>query len=276
MRIERIVLEDHGDVPALWFNIVDDTPADDDFPFGYLFQSSDHSQKGRLAAAGGAEQHDKRTILDRRIDAMQDLDAAESLDDRTDLDRGHGAFPPNRTPDYSPRIGTCSRSYIGRLSSVFMAPQTLQTRWFATSGTGSRSGNTRISGCPRFMYERAWPLIWLRARGSASEREDDGARRRVAADTLTRSSVGERTIRIFRAGSERHCGRNNEGLAVVLPQSKCDRLVVRGWDRKIGIDPILEIRRQFKWGAHSWRAPKPELVVIIEVHNYAVMVAVII
>ena len=38
------------------------------------------------------------------------------------------------------------RACIGRLSSSFLAPQTLQTRWFATSGTGSRVGNPSDSG----------------------------------------------------------------------------------------------------------------------------------
>ena len=38
------------------------------------------------------------------------------------------------------------RACIGRLSSSFLAPQTLQTRWFATSGTGSRFGNPSDSG----------------------------------------------------------------------------------------------------------------------------------
>jgi hypothetical protein len=50
------------------------------------------------------------------------------------------------------------RACIGRLSSSFLAPQTLQTRWFArtlqtrwfaTSGTGSRFGNPSDSGSIR-------------------------------------------------------------------------------------------------------------------------------
>jgi hypothetical protein len=32
------------------------------------------------------------------------------------------------------------------LRSSFLAPQTLQTRWFATSGIGSRFGNPSASG----------------------------------------------------------------------------------------------------------------------------------
>ena len=38
------------------------------------------------------------------------------------------------------------RACIGRLSSSFLAPQTLQTRWLATSGTGSRFRNPSDSG----------------------------------------------------------------------------------------------------------------------------------
>jgi hypothetical protein len=41
----------------------------------------------------------------------------------------------------TPSTLASGRACIGRLSSSFLAPQTLQTRWFATSGTASRFGN---------------------------------------------------------------------------------------------------------------------------------------
>jgi hypothetical protein len=48
-------------------------------------------------------------------------------------------------------LGTLAsgRACIGRLSSLFLAPHTLQTRWFATSGTGSRFGRSRLTASIR-------------------------------------------------------------------------------------------------------------------------------
>jgi hypothetical protein len=56
---------------------------------------------------------------------------------------------PNHHLGYLPVTpGTLAsgRACIGRLRSSFLAPQTLQTRWFATSGIGSRFGNPSASG----------------------------------------------------------------------------------------------------------------------------------
>jgi hypothetical protein len=51
VRIERVGLEDHCDVPGTGREIVDDLAADSDFARADLFQSGDHPKRGRLPAA---------------------------------------------------------------------------------------------------------------------------------------------------------------------------------------------------------------------------------
>ena len=56
VRIEGVVLEDHGHIPILGKGLVDQAFSDEDLAFGDLFQSGDHPQGGRLAAAAGTDE----------------------------------------------------------------------------------------------------------------------------------------------------------------------------------------------------------------------------
>ena len=51
VRIERVVLEHHGDVAVLRRHVVDDVAADGDLAAGDVLQARDHAQRRRLAAA---------------------------------------------------------------------------------------------------------------------------------------------------------------------------------------------------------------------------------
>jgi hypothetical protein len=75
----------------------------------------------------------------RSLDSLPALSclAAREL---TQRDHQRGYLP------VTPGTLASGRACIGRLSSSFLAPQTLQTRWLATSGTGSRFGNPSDSG----------------------------------------------------------------------------------------------------------------------------------
>jgi hypothetical protein len=53
VRIERIVLEHHGDVALLGFQVIDHAIADDDLSAADLLQPCDHAQQRGLAAAEG-------------------------------------------------------------------------------------------------------------------------------------------------------------------------------------------------------------------------------
>ena len=56
---------------------------------GDVLQPGDHAQQGRLAAAGGADQHDELAVLDRDRHAVQDLKAAKRFAHVADLHRRH-------------------------------------------------------------------------------------------------------------------------------------------------------------------------------------------
>ena len=99
MRIERIILEHHGDVALFGRHIVDDALADGDLAAGDAFEPGDHAQKRGLAAARRADQHDEFAIRDIDAHTMEDLGAAIGLARVTNLDFGHAwAILPFRTP----------------------------------------------------------------------------------------------------------------------------------------------------------------------------------
>ncbi len=62
VRIERIVLEDHGDVAIGRLDIVDDAAADLHLAFGNAFKTGDHAQQRGFAAARGTDKHDEFAV----------------------------------------------------------------------------------------------------------------------------------------------------------------------------------------------------------------------
>src|SRR6266853_1598063 len=79
VRVERVVLEHHGDVALLRCDAVDDALADRDPAGGDLLQPGDHPQERRLAAARRAHQHAELAVLDPDVHAVHDLGRAEAL-----------------------------------------------------------------------------------------------------------------------------------------------------------------------------------------------------
>ena len=75
MRIERVILEHHGDVAIGRLELVDDAPADIDLAAGDGLKPGDHPQQRRLAAAGGADQHAELAVADVEVDALDGLEA---------------------------------------------------------------------------------------------------------------------------------------------------------------------------------------------------------
>ena len=53
--VERVILEDHGDIAIGWFHIVDDAPPNRDGAPADRLQSRDHAHRGRFAAPRGAD-----------------------------------------------------------------------------------------------------------------------------------------------------------------------------------------------------------------------------
>src|SRR4051812_14426666 len=89
MRIERVVLEHHRNVALFRLDIVDDAIADRNGPRGDVFEPGEHPQQGRLAATGGADQHDELAIIDRNRHAVQNFKIAERLPHVANLYRRH-------------------------------------------------------------------------------------------------------------------------------------------------------------------------------------------
>ncbi len=57
---------------------------------GDRLEAGDHAQQRGLAAAGGADEDDELAVLDAEVDAVDDLDGAEALDDAAELEVSHG------------------------------------------------------------------------------------------------------------------------------------------------------------------------------------------
>ena len=93
MRIERVVLEHHRNVALFRLDIVDDAITDRNGSRGDVFQAREHPQQGRLAATGGADQHDELAILDRNRHAVQNFKIAERLSHVANLYRRHRLSP---------------------------------------------------------------------------------------------------------------------------------------------------------------------------------------
>ena len=93
VRIQRIVLEHHGDVALFGSNSVDDSAADVDFAFADFLETRDHPQQRRLAAARRANQHTEFAVRDFDVDAANDVGRTETLMHGRDSYRCH--LPPS-------------------------------------------------------------------------------------------------------------------------------------------------------------------------------------
>ncbi|MNT53635.1 hypothetical protein D3C72_1907270 [compost metagenome] len=89
VRVERIVLEDHGDLPVLRVQIGHVLAADQHLAGGRRFEPGDHAQACGLAAAGWTEQADELAVGDREADVGQGVEGAEALGNVLEFDRGH-------------------------------------------------------------------------------------------------------------------------------------------------------------------------------------------
>ena len=91
--VERIVLEDHGDVAVFRRDIVDAFAADADLARCDVFQPGDHAQCGALAAARGADEHDEFVVGYVEVDAAHGLGAVEGLAQGAERNVGHLLTP---------------------------------------------------------------------------------------------------------------------------------------------------------------------------------------
>ena len=64
MRIECIVLEDHGDIAILGRNVVNDFIANTYGAVRDFLEPGNHAKRGRLPTARRADEHDEFAVLD--------------------------------------------------------------------------------------------------------------------------------------------------------------------------------------------------------------------
>src|SRR5690606_28723344 len=91
VRVERVVLEHHGDAALGGGKLVDALAVDVDRAAVDLLQPGDGAQQGGLAAAGRADEDGELLLLDRQVDAADHLHVAEALHQLVDLHIGHAA-----------------------------------------------------------------------------------------------------------------------------------------------------------------------------------------
>ncbi len=70
VRIKRIILEHHRDIPVLGRHIIDQLVPDINFTVGDLLQTRDHTKRRRFATARGADKHDELAALDVEVDII--------------------------------------------------------------------------------------------------------------------------------------------------------------------------------------------------------------
>ena len=94
VRVERVVLEDHRDVPVLRRQVVDDLAVDHHAPGRDRLETGDHPERGRLPAARRPDEHDELAGGDLEVRSRHGLRAV-GIDLRQALERdlGHGSSP---------------------------------------------------------------------------------------------------------------------------------------------------------------------------------------
>ncbi len=89
MRIQGVALEHHGDAAFDRRQFVHAYAANLQLAFADVFQARDRAQQRGLAAARGADKHDKLAVVDLQIDAVQRGDIAKAFLDVLEANRGH-------------------------------------------------------------------------------------------------------------------------------------------------------------------------------------------
>src|SRR5208282_5590064 len=110
--VERIGLEHHSEPPLRRADCGGVLAVDEDLSRRHVLETSDQAQKGRLAAAGRPDEDGELAVLDVEINAVDDVDGAERLPDRLELDAAHRRILP--LPATLPR----RRSVPGRAASA--------------------------------------------------------------------------------------------------------------------------------------------------------------
>jgi hypothetical protein len=97
--VQRVVLEDHRDVPVARVEPVHDAVADPHLALGDVLEPGDHPQRRRLAAAGGADEDHELPVGHLEAEAGERARAVViDLADVRERDRGHQRTAPAVIP----------------------------------------------------------------------------------------------------------------------------------------------------------------------------------
>ena len=72
-------------------DVVDDPVADQDPPVGHVLEPGEHAQRGRLAAARRADEHEELAVGDVDVEVVDGRGVVEALGHVLVRDRGHQA-----------------------------------------------------------------------------------------------------------------------------------------------------------------------------------------
>jgi len=97
VRVERVVLEHHGDVAVLGRHVVDHVAADRDVAAADLLEPGDHAQGRALAAARRPDQDDEFLVGDVEVDTANGQNFVVFLDDFTQRYLSHCPLSFGRT-----------------------------------------------------------------------------------------------------------------------------------------------------------------------------------
>ena len=90
MRVQSVVLEDHGKVAVLGSQIVHGFPVNQQLPGGDVLQPDNHAQGRRLTAPGRTDEDHELAVSDVQIDVFDSLKTVSVLlDDVLEGDLGH-------------------------------------------------------------------------------------------------------------------------------------------------------------------------------------------
>ena len=91
VRVERVALEDHGDVPLARGEVVDHALGDPDLALADLLEAGEHAQRGRLAAPRRSDEDHELAVLDLQVEVLDGpRTVVVDLRDALVRDRSHG------------------------------------------------------------------------------------------------------------------------------------------------------------------------------------------
>ena len=90
--INGVILEDHRDIALGGIHVGDVLAVHQNASGGRGTDACDHSQQGRLSAAGGTNQNSKLSVLNGQVQIFDDLDLSEGLAYIFEFNLGHVCF----------------------------------------------------------------------------------------------------------------------------------------------------------------------------------------